>query len=124
MVVQWERERDLFARERGVICIWSSGIIVNQAELSKRCELPLDSSHTQLITALYQQEGIAVANLIFGSCAWVVWDGRCQQLIATRDRVGLQPLYYVQYGSVVAISERVEALLPLLPSAEINLDAV
>jgi asparagine synthase (glutamine-hydrolysing) len=124
MVVSWDRTGELLAGEQGVVCIWSTGFIANRTELLKQYQLPPDSSDAQLIATLYQQTGVAAANLLFGACAWVVWDGRRRQLVAACDRIGFCPLYYAQHGSLFAIAERVEQLLTLLPAPAINMDAV
>jgi len=80
---------------------------------------------TEVILALYQQEGVACLEKLNGMFAFALWDKQQQQLFIARDRIGKKPLYYFQQDSRFAFASEIKALLTLpdIPR-EIRLDAV
>ncbi|MDA7510421.1 asparagine synthase (glutamine-hydrolyzing) [Verrucomicrobia bacterium] len=56
-----------------------------------------------------------------GMFAFAVWDKRCQSLFLVRDRYGIKPLYYAQWGKTFLFGSEQKAILAH-QSAERNLD--
>ena len=46
-----------------------------------------------------------------GMFAFVYWDRRLRRLIAARDRIGLKPLYYIEYRGAFAACSEIKGLL-------------
>ncbi|WP_080058854.1 asparagine synthetase B family protein [Spirosoma aerolatum] len=62
----------------------------------------------------YLQKGTALFNELSADFATVLWDERKQQLICTRDPLGIKPLYYThQPGRFFAFASEIKALLAL-----------
>ncbi len=69
--------------------------------------LPFQVSGHRLVELLVEREGAsAAAERIGGSCAWIVWDPVGRRLVACRDRLGLQPLFYARSGQRVAFDSQ------------------
>ncbi len=45
-----------------------------------------------------------------GEFAFLLWDGRTDQLFAARDRFGIKPLYYAWRGDVLVLASEAKAL--------------
>jgi len=80
---------------------------------------------TEVILALYQQEGEACLEKLNGMFAFALWDKQQQKLFLARDRIGKKPLYYFRQGDRFAFASEIKSLLTLsdIPR-EIRLDAV
>ncbi|MFC1747521.1 asparagine synthase (glutamine-hydrolyzing), partial [Pseudomonadota bacterium] len=80
---------------------------------------------TEVILALYQQEGEACLEKLNGMFAIALWDKTKQKLFIARDRVGKKPLYYFQHDGQFAFASEIKSLLTLpdIPR-DIRLDAV
>lgn len=85
------------------------------------------SSHTdtEVILALFAEEGIACLDKLNGMFAFALWDTSEQTLWLARDRVGKKPLYYYQDGGNFAFASEIKSLLTLPDvKREIRPDAV
>ncbi len=73
----------------------------------------------------YEEYGTDVFPRLDGMFAIALWDGRKQQLVLARDRMGKKPLYYYWADNVVAFGSEIKALLahPQV-SVEINPDVL
>jgi asparagine synthase (glutamine-hydrolysing) len=52
------------------------------------------SSDTETILHLYEEFGLDCVQHLDGIFAFAIWDGRKQELILGRDRMGIKPIYY------------------------------
>lgn len=69
---------------------------------------------TEVILALYQQEGAACLGRLNGMFALAIWDRDQKALFLARDRIGKKPLYYYHGGSDrVAFASEIKALLQI-----------
>lgn len=80
---------------------------------------------TEVLLALFEQEGFRCLDKLNGMFAIAIWDTQARELFLARDRLGKKPLYYYQHGEHFAFASEVKALLPL-PQFErkIRYDAV
>lgn len=105
-----------------------NGEIYNFREL--RTELERDGhrfrsgTDTEVLVELFARHGAAVLDRLNGMFAFAVWDSLAGTLFLARDRLGIKPLYYAQRGKLLCFGSEVKALLPVLPSPRLRLDAL
>ncbi|CAK18134.1 asparagine synthase (glutamine-hydrolyzing) [Pseudomonas entomophila] len=71
------------------------------------------ASDSEVLLALYLEQGTACLQSLRGEFAFIIWDGRKQQLFAGRDRFGVKPLFYHQDGDDLYLASEIKALLAL-----------
>jgi len=97
-------------------CVFN-GEIYNHAELrSELVELGAscwrtDHSDTEVILWAYRIWGPGCLDRFRGMFAFALWDSREKTLWLVRDRIGVKPLYYAQYGGRIAFASEMKALL-------------
>src|SRR5262245_24189761 len=86
--------------DAGRITVAQNGEIYNYVELRRDLERRgrafATASDTEVIAALYAEEGEAAFDRLRGMFAIAIWDGPRGRLVLARDRVGKKPLYYTQ----------------------------
>jgi asparagine synthase (glutamine-hydrolysing) len=103
------------------LVITFSGEIFNHHELrdalSRQGRAFVTRSDTEVILALYEQEGDECVRRLNGQWAFAIWDSRNQQLFASRDRLGVRPFFYALAGNAFLFASELKALLthPLIP---------
>jgi asparagine synthase (glutamine-hydrolysing) len=97
------------------IPLWHAGCIANRAELLAQTGLPPGAMDAQILCALYERFGSSAAGRIAGQFAWILWDAPRHILVAARDRLGTQGLYYAERGDTLWVSGDLEALLAQVP---------
>ncbi len=80
-------------------------------ELIQKGHKFLTRSDTEVILALYQEEGESCVQRLNGQWAFAIWDVAKQKLFASRDRFGVRPLYYTQTGGKFLFASEIKALL-------------
>jgi asparagine synthase (glutamine-hydrolysing) len=70
-------------------------------------------SDTEVLLALYAQQGAACLNLLRGMFAFAIWDRHLQALFIARDRLGEKPFYYYKDDTFFAFASELPALLSL-----------
>ena len=112
------------ANEDETIWIAFNGEIFNHIEL--RQELVAKGhrfrtkSDTEVIVHAWEEWGEDALDRFNGQWAFALWDARKQELILSRDRVGILPLYYAEIGGRVVFGSEVKAIFagaPELPRA-------
>ena len=80
---------------------------------------------SEVILALYEQEGEACVKKLNGMFAFAIWDKKTQSLFMARDRIGKKPLYYYDDGQQFIFGSEIKAILAH-PAAkkDINPEAV
>ncbi len=73
-----------------------------------------------LVAELYRRHGLDAAARLSGPLAWIVWDGPRRRLVAVRDRIGLEGLYYALDGDRLLVASRVAVLRRRLGGAPID----
>src|SRR5262245_542193 len=95
----------------GVRGLWSSGFIANRRELIEQLGARAESSDLELAAGLCARLGTEAPRRIHGPFAWIVWDGDRQRLVAVRDRLGVNELYYTQRNAEILLAGSLELLL-------------
>ncbi len=66
---------------------------------------------TETIVHLYEEYGLDFVSHLHGMFAIAIWDFRKQQLILTRDRLGVKPLYYYADQNRFSFASEIKSLL-------------
>jgi asparagine synthase (glutamine-hydrolysing) len=103
--------------EDGSIQIVFNGEIYNYRELRHRLE---GSGHrfktntdTETIVHLYEDLGVDCFEHLNGMFSIAIWDGKRDQLILARDRMGKKPLFYTQMGNQLFFASELKSLLQI-----------
>jgi asparagine synthase (glutamine-hydrolysing) len=103
-----------------------SGEIYNftdlKRELISRGHTFRTRSDTEVLLRSYLEWGAGCVQKLNGMFAFAVWDGRRQELLLARDRLGVKPLYYAPVGDGVLFGSEPKAILAH-PSFRAELDA-
>lgn len=68
-------------------------------------------SDTEVLLALYAQQGEKMCSLLRGMYAFAIWDTLEQSLFLARDPFGIKPLYWHDDGNTIRLSSQVKSLL-------------
>jgi asparagine synthase (glutamine-hydrolysing) len=90
-----------------------------RAELEARGRRFRSQSDTEVLLALYMEEGPKMLHRLRGMFALGIWDGVTRRLWLARDRIGIKPLYYTTHAGRFLFASEIKALLafPGLPRA-------
>ena len=104
------------SNEDGSVWIAFNGEIYNFEDLNRRF---LSHGHrlktrsdTETIVHLYEELGEACFAQLRGMFSLALWDGRKQQLLLARDRIGKKPLFYTWDGRRLVFASEMKALFP------------
>jgi asparagine synthase (glutamine-hydrolysing) len=113
---------DIFSGQQPVfnqnkdVCVIFNGEIYNHVEL--RAKLISDgyifksrNSEAEVIANLYDQYGQDCFDQLNGMFSIAIWDGRVQNLILCRDRLGIKPLYYTFIDNEILFASEIKSLL-------------
>ena len=100
----------------GPVVLVFNGEIYNYLEL--RADLAREhgwefSSHTdtEVILAAYRVWGRACVSRFRGMWAFALWDEQRQEVVLSRDRLGIKPLYYAWDGQRLLFASEIKAIL-------------
>jgi asparagine synthase (glutamine-hydrolysing) len=68
-------------------------------------------SDTEVVLRAYLQWGVAMVDRLDGMYAFAIWDGRVEELLLVRDRLGIKPLYYYPLDGGVLFGSEPKAIL-------------
>jgi len=68
-------------------------------------------SDTEVILHGYDQWGSGVFARLRGMFAIAIWDGRREELVLARDRIGKKPLFYAWHDGVLLFGSEIKAIL-------------
>jgi|tagenome__1003787_1003787.scaffolds.fasta_scaffold20949839_2 asparagine synthase (glutamine-hydrolysing) len=77
---------------------------------------------TEVVLRAYGRWGAESLDRLRGMYAFAIWDETEQELFLARDRFGIKPLYYTVVGDVLHFASEAKALMPFLPSIQIDLE--
>lgn len=80
-------------------------------ELQRKGIVFRTTSDTEVLLALFAQEGEAMLPKLHGMFAFVVWDKVARRAFAARDPYGIKPLYVARTSHGVLLGSQVKALL-------------
>jgi len=102
----------------GRITVVQNGEIYNYVELRdeliRRGRTFATSCDTEVIAALYAEQGEAAFERMRGMFAVAIWDAPRGRLVLARDRVGKKPLYYMQAADRFLFGSEPKAILAAL----------
>jgi asparagine synthase (glutamine-hydrolysing) len=87
------------------------GYIELRDELKRRGHHFATNSDTETIVHAYEEFGPRCVEHLIGMFAFALWDGRKQQLLIARDRLGERPLFYTRASGRLLFASEVKALL-------------
>lgn len=104
------------SNEDGTIQIVYNGEVYNHEDL--RAELEAlghqfrTNSDTEAVLHAYEQWGAeGCLERLRGMYAFAIWDGPAQTLFLARDRMGIKPLYYIEYGGRFYFGSEIRGML-------------
>jgi asparagine synthase (glutamine-hydrolysing) len=68
-------------------------------------------SDTEVILHQYQEKGIDCVNDFNGQWAFAIWDSETRKLFLSRDRFGIQPLFYTTHKKAFLFASEIKSLL-------------
>ncbi|MEA3466806.1 MAG: asparagine synthase (glutamine-hydrolyzing) [Thermodesulfobacteriota bacterium] len=68
---------------------------------------------TEVLLALYADQGPKSLQKIRGMYAYAIWDNKKKELFAARDRIGKKPFYYYHQGNKFAFASELKSILEL-----------
>jgi asparagine synthase (glutamine-hydrolysing) len=99
--------------------LWISynGEIYNHLELKKELIRKgyefVSTTDTEVILYLYQEYGLDCIERLNGMFAFALWDDLRGTLLLARDRYGVKPLYYAEWGGSFIFASEMKAFLVL-----------
>ena len=117
-----------FVSDNGRITLIHNGEVYNYLEL--REELAAlghrfrTDTDTEVIAAAYAEWGEDAIARFNGIWAFALWDRARNQLLLSRDRLGVKPLYLTRLGNGLAFASEIKALRPIMSSLTPNLSAL
>jgi len=111
------------SNEDGQVWVSFNGEVFNYLELADdlraRGHRFRTRSDTEVIVHAWEQWGLDCFRRFNGQWALAIWDRRSRELILSRDRFGILPLFHTQTGDRVLFASEIKALLadPAVPRA-------
>jgi asparagine synthase (glutamine-hydrolysing) len=93
-------------------------------ELQKKGVQFKTKSDTEVLLALYAEEGSACLHKLNGMWSFAIFDMQENVLFLSRDRMGKKPLFYIQNGNQFVFASEMKALYPFLDKVEPNLETI
>ena len=123
-----ERIQPLFTKDKSIILV-CNGMILNYIELKDQLQKQGFVFHTEVdaevILYLYMLYGESCVEHLRGMFAFCLYDSKKKQLIAARDRMGQEWLYYAEIpGGVVFSSELKTILKHYIPEPQLNIPSL
>jgi len=104
-----------FVCDDGSLVLAYNGEIYNFVELRRELEQLgtrfRSQSDTEVLLYCYRQWGVEAFRRFNGMWAFVLWDARARTLVASRDRLGVKPLYYAFVNGAWIFASEIKALL-------------
>jgi asparagine synthase (glutamine-hydrolysing) len=105
------------SNEDGTVHVVLNGEIYNfkqlRQELQARGHSFYTSTDTEVIVHLYEEYGTECVHRLRGMFGFALWDERRQRLLIARDRLGIKPLFYGEFGGRLMFASELKSLLQL-----------
>ncbi len=126
-IIDLEGGAQPLSNEDGSVTVVFNGEIYNFGEIRPRLEARghtlLTRSDTEVIVHEYEDKGSSCVDAFRGMFAFAVWDARQRQLLLARDRLGVKPLYFAQFGRSLVFGSEIKSLLEA-SNVQVELDPV
>ena len=95
------------------VWIVTNGEVYNYQEARRTLPGPWrTNSDTEVFLRAYETDGLGGISQLSGMWGGAIWDGRSQELVVIRDRLGIKPVYYTKLSSGgVLFASEIRALL-------------
>ena len=70
-----------------------------------------DHSDSEVLVHLYEDYGHNFVNLLNGMFAIALWDGRKEELLLIRDRMGVKPIFYALINGNIVFGSEIKSIL-------------
>ena len=107
-------DQPMFSKDRKVVIVFNGEIynyIELKAELRGLGHSFTTSSDTEVILSAYDEWGVNFQKKLNGMWALALWDGRKQQLLLSRDRIGEKPLHYSLRDNSLLFGSEIKSIL-------------
>ena len=102
-----------------------NGEIYNHKELKHQFDIKTKTtSDTEVLVELYLKLGSKCLSYLNGMFSFVIFNKKTQKLFATRDRLGIKPLYFYNKSEKLIFSSEISPILNLTEEYEIDNIAV
>ena len=102
-----------------------NGEIFNYREIKKKCEVNgynfKSNSDTEIILAAFKIWGEDCLSLFNGDWAFAIYNLENKELLLSRDRFGIRPLYYIHNSNFFCFASELKSFLKI-PQFKINLN--
>jgi asparagine synthase (glutamine-hydrolysing) len=109
-----ERGRQPMVGQDGRFVIAYNGEVYNYLELRTVLEAKghvfRTDTDTEVVLALYAQDGVKCVDRFNGMFALAIWDSLTRTLFLARDRAGIKPLYYAETPNGLMFASEAKAL--------------
>jgi asparagine synthase (glutamine-hydrolysing) len=95
-----------------------------RSELESRGHTFSTGTDTEVILHVYAEYGESGFDRLNGMWAFAIVDTRARKVVLSRDRFSIKPLYLFKSDGELYFGSEIKQLLPLLPSLELNSDAM
>ncbi|QQR73852.1 MAG: asparagine synthase (glutamine-hydrolyzing) [Holophagales bacterium] len=68
---------------------------------------------SEVLLAAYEEWGVEAFARLRGMWGFAIFDGRSGELVISRDRLGIKPLYYAHFDGMLAVVSEIKQLLAL-----------
>ncbi|MDX6603089.1 MAG: hypothetical protein QOF13_2291 [Solirubrobacterales bacterium] len=99
----------------GEVILTYSGEVYNYRELRRELEAAgqqfRTASDTEVVLRAYLEWGMDFLERLNGMYAFAIWDGRSEELLLVRDRLGIKPLFYYPLANGLLFGSEPKAIL-------------
>ncbi|RMH81496.1 MAG: asparagine synthase (glutamine-hydrolyzing) [Actinomyces sp.] len=124
-IIDLEGSRQPMSTPDDAVTVCFNGEILNYAELRRRSDHPFRThGDTEVLLARWLARGPQMVTELRGQFAFALHDARTGNLVVTRDRLGILPLYHVTTPEFFAFASEIKALLAVLSRVEVDVGAL
>jgi asparagine synthase (glutamine-hydrolysing) len=99
----------------GDVVLTYSGEVYNYLELRDQLALAGQEfnteSDTEVVLRAYLEWGVELVDHLNGMYAFAIWDGRTEELVLIRDRMGVKPLFFYELPDGILFGSEPKAIL-------------
>lgn len=124
-----ERGHQPMTNEDGSVWIVFNGEVYNfgdiKPDLEKKGHIFRSQTDSEVLLHAYEEYGEDFVKKLNGMWAFIIYDTKRKRLFASRDRMGVKPLYYYHSGNNLALGSEIKAILASdLVKARVDLEGL